>query len=243
MSTGTDLGSVPRFSSREPEEQYRPIAPMAVVSLGLGILSILAFGGPAFWFLPAIAFIISGITSYRLERAKHEYAGQVLAKAGLLISLIAGAGAVTQHYVRWGILRSEALEEANNFLDDLLTNRAPDAFFLTNPPISRVGLEGSPEDLISRNKQAYRDFLRKPIVKELGGKLDQTQVTLLETVPVGQERGYDVIFVRYALEVGDNVLECSLQLQGSVAYSGEWSGRQWYVSATHLVPKSEAPKP
>src|SRR4051812_22500730 len=100
MSSERPLPTGVFSESDDPALIYKPISAMAVISLLLGLGALGAFFSWGLWLVPPIALIVAGMTSRRLEQARDEYAGQVLAKFGLLLAVISIAGAPTIYFTK-----------------------------------------------------------------------------------------------------------------------------------------------
>lgn len=258
-NAGLTPGGPRRMSSVDSELSrqgaYRPVATLAVVSLIGGLASFLAFLHPYFWVLPPVALLIAARTSQQLEKARLEYAGQLLAKIAILLALIAGIGSVTRYLTTWLLLTREARAMANSFLDEVLVGEYKQAFVLTRPPLERAGLEGQPDQVIMRSGEHYRNFLTEPLITTFAGKLADTQVTYVEVKGYGEAGGYHTAQVVYRLTLDTpqkpaappaeddgipsatadrQVYEVTIYLKGATAQNAEWEGRQWFVSGSPL---------
>lgn len=237
MSTETDPNRSKRplatgISTPDPAVQYRPVSVLAVVALALSLLTPLAFAHPYFWILPPVAFVTSVLVSRGLERVKEAYAGQLLAKMAIVLSLLTGVGSITRYGIERAILTREARSIANEFLDDVLANQLKAAFALTLPPYRRANMERDYDQLIARNGDNLRQFLASPIVLQFAGAAAETQVTYLGVGFYGYERGFQVIGLDYRFTLSDKESYLVKVLaRGGVAAGGEWQGRAWYVSS------------
>lgn len=233
MSTGIDRGRVGIQPPPEPDGVYRPISAMAVLSLVLGTLSLLAFVAPVFWFLPVITLLIAAITSRGLEQARREYAGQLLAQFGIVLSLISLVGAPTRYYTQKVIITNEAQQVADVFLDLILADRVKEAFVHTVFPSERAGMEQQPDNLIVRQGNKYRTFVNENnVVSTLVGKLAEAQVTKVGPVLYGYERGFFEVFIKYIVALPEKEWDVVVKLRGGEAGGREWEGRQWYVETS-----------
>lgn len=233
MSSGPEA-ETRSFSSLEPEAAYRPISQMAVVSFVFAILSLLAFAWPVFWVLPVIALIVSVMTSNNLEQARREYAGQLLAKAAVAISLCALVAAPTQFLLTRTIITREARRQlGDRFLDLILANRPKEAFTYTLPPTSR-GASSNPDELIVRASERYREFLNQDAWNRFANKLADAQVTFMGTTGYGYSEGYYVVGLQYRIAMDDKVYNVGMIAKGGEALQGEWAGRQWFVDTCRV---------
>lgn len=224
---------------------------MAVICFCLSLLTPFAFAHYYFWVLPAFVLPLSIWTSVRIERARAEYAGQLLAKMAIVISLASGIGAGTKYAIEWTILTREARRECDRFLDLVLANRLKQAFVMTLPPHRRADMENDVDQLIQRNSDAHRKFLMSPIVEHFAGKAADVQVTFRSFGGFVYDKGFHVVGLHYHFTLDDKqVYRVGIAAQGGVAPAGEWQGRQWYVSSPMVEPvtllpdgSEEKPKP
>ena len=224
------------MSSREPEVSYRPIAQMAVVSFVVGVLSLLAFASPLFWVLPLIGLVVAGLTSRRLERARREYAGQLLAKTAVFLALIAAVGAPTRFTIEWFILTREAKAQANQLLDFVLAGRIKEAFYQSTSPLNRASAKDSLDQLIVRAGDTYREFLDGELVKTFNRQGKEAQVTCLGATGYGSEQGFTVVVLSYRIALPERTYNVGIVMKGGIARSNEWQGRQWYAYTTGVAP-------
>lgn len=236
MTSGSGAPPAPGFTSEETEI-YRPISQMAVFSMVLGVLSFLAFSSWYFWPIPVAALVVACQTSFRLERARREYAGQFLAKAAIVLSLIAGIGSVTHHYTQRVLIEREAHQFANEYLDLVLLNKIKDAYVMSIHPLQRSGLEDSPDQMIIRGGDAYRDYVKgDPVILDLSGKGAEAQVTFDRIMGYGYDEGHFYVDMVYEIQLGDETKQVHLRVRGATAVGGEWQGRKWHVMDSAIRP-------
>jgi hypothetical protein len=244
MSTGAERSQNPtRFSPVEPDLGYRPISPLAVVSLVFGFAALLAFIRPELWFLAIVGLLVAARGSYKLERVRQEYAGQLAAKTGLLLSLFATIAAPTRYFTQRFIVCREAKLAANEFVDLILANEIKRAFFLTATPWQRlqdVETQTNEADdeligqTIARSGERYRMFLYDPMRDRLGGRGADAQVTHLGVVEYGYAREEFRVVIHYSISLDGRNLGLMIGLRGAASHGGEWKGRQWYVERWEL---------
>ncbi|MGL4465047.1 MAG: hypothetical protein ACRDD1_00070 [Planctomycetia bacterium] len=216
------------------ETAYRPISRLAIISGLFALASLLSFADPIFWFIPVAAFAVSVTSSRFLDKAKQEYAGQLLAKLAVLVSLAAGIGSITRYSIEYVILTTEARAYANEFVDDVLSNRPKEAFAKTVAPLNRSGMEDALDQLIVRQGPSYREFLGAAFPLTFRGKGAETQVTILGMSEYAYNSGFHDVKVSYRLVLGEQSYDATMTLKGGVAAAGEWKGRQWYIQYTEL---------
>ncbi len=140
------------------EESYRPISPLAIVGLGLGLLSVVTwFDFP--WlllFLPLPGLIISMIARRRIRHSEGTLAGEWVAAAGIALCLINGLGWVTMHLTKGEIIRREAKQFAEGWFAKLRESKEPaaEAFLDTVSPRDRqVNLD--PDDMLKSLRGSF----------------------------------------------------------------------------------------
>lgn len=223
------------LSSRDTEATYRPVSQTAVVALIFGIVSLSSFVGPPFWASAGIALVFCAWTSYKLERAREEYAGQFICKAGAVLSLVSLVAAPTRYYTQKWIVTREAVVVANEFVDFVLANRIRQAFYLTLSPFQKTGADESKtedqhiDDAISRAGERYRMFLTNPLRSQFGGRGADAQVTYLGAIGYGYSGGMYDLALHYKIGLDGREPHVLVFVKGAAAGQGEWQGRQWYV--------------
>ncbi len=138
------------------EESYRPISPLAIVGLGLGLLSVVIwFDFP--WlllFLPLPGLIISMIARRRIRRSEGTQAGEWVAAAGIALCLINGLGWVTMHLTKGEIVRREAKQFAEGWFAKLREGKEAEAFLdIVSPRDRQVALD--PEDMLKSLRGSF----------------------------------------------------------------------------------------
>src|SRR5262245_55533638 len=113
MTTATPTQSQPHLPDEKPLAEYRSVAPLAVLAVGLGIASSLILTTPLLAPL-AVAGIVVGIAASRSIRASgDQLAGRSVAVAGLcLATFFLGIG-LTRHLARQSVLEQKGREMAD----------------------------------------------------------------------------------------------------------------------------------
>lgn len=231
--------SEPPVFSTEPIETYRPMSTMAVVSIVLAVLSLGAFATIKMLVVTAFALVLSIVTSIRLERAKSEYAGQLLARLAAVLAVVSLFGSVTKYGVEWAILTREAHRVADQFLDEVLAFQVKRAFYWRMPPWGRPADEDAKglDELLIRNGPAYRDFVNSPLVAKLGGKVADAQVTYAGVETYGYDTLYHVS-LQYVVNLDGADYLVHLWLQGTANLSPEEKSRRWFIHQMAIEPKT-----
>jgi hypothetical protein len=241
MSTQSPFPSGAFSGSDDPASTYKPISPMAVTSLVLGVASLGAFFSGVLWIIPPIAVVVAGMTSRRLEQARDEYAGQFAAKFGALLAVIALCGAPTIYYTKRFILGRESRVVADAFVDLILENKLKTAFAKTARPDIQASANDDADRILDRmGREPYQAFIGSPPVGLFGGKGADIQVTHSGLWYVGEEKGIERVVHVYILTVFNEKNEqaglFTLPVVVSGAISPEWTGRRWMIETYHAEP-------
>jgi len=241
MSTQSPLPSGLFSEGDDPALTYKPISPMSVVSLLLGIAAVGAFFSGYMWAVPPVALVVAGLTSRRLEQARDEYAGQFLAKLGLLLSVIALVGAPTIHFTKRFILGRESREVADRFLDLILENKIKQAYALT----ARLDIQASAQDDADEiqkrmGREPYMQFVQNSAVQYFQGKGADCQVTHQRFVYEGRDKGVEKVVHMYVINIYNQANEIGGTFSYFMVLSGavgsEWQGRRWMVESYQTDP-------
>lgn len=242
MTAETELPSRP-LSFQEPEALYRPIAQVAVIAMVFSLLSLLAFAHLYFWAIPPFALVFSLWSSRWVEKARREYAGQLLAKGALFLSVLSLFGAPTKYFTERVLFTREAKAFCDQYLDRILEHDLIMGFVSTVAPwqAPRQMDQASLDSFISRSTQAYRRFTNSAPVEILKGKLNETQVTYLGAPGFGFNKGFYYVALQYRFDVDGQLFEGTFLAKGNTAVDNEWKGRKWYISDANLTPIQASP--
>lgn len=239
--------AAPALRAVEPQAVYRPVSTLAVVSLTLGILSLLAFTHLYFLAIPLFALPLGGWTAYQLHRARGEYAGVMLAQTGVFLSTVALFGSVTKSTIEWVIVTREARQFSDQFLDQILAFNAKQAYLLKVSPVTRPAdpTPAAVDELIVRNGTNYRGFLSDPLFATLAGKAAEAQVTYLGVGGFAYQSSFYEVGLAYRIDVDGQLYDVRLLAKGSSEVSPERRGRQWYIDEMQISryqrPEQNAP--
>lgn len=238
----TSPSSMPALSSREPEVSFRPVSTLAVISVVVSLSSWSAFASPWLWGAPVVALLVSVYSIWTLERARREYAGQLLAKLAAALALAAAIGAPTRYGIERLLIVQEAHVVANTYLDLILANRPKEAFVWLLEPISRAGMEDQVDQLIVRAANQYRGFLESQEYTHLGGRGAVAQVTSLPHDRYSYFTGYYQVYMPYVVHLDDTNtdVDVGIWLRGGTAPDEEWEGRQWFITQVSAWPRPAA---
>lgn len=241
MSTQSPLSSGLAPQTDDSELAYKPISPMSVVSLIFGIIGLGAFFSGYLWLVPPVALVVAGLTSRRLEQAREEYAGQLLAKLGLLLAVVALVGAPTIHFTKRFLLGRETRAVADRFMDLILENKIKEAYALT----ARLDIQASAQDDADEiqkrmGREPYLQFLQSSGVQSFQGKGADAQVNHHRFVYEGRDKGVEKVVHFYVVNLYNQANEIggtySMLLVLSGGVGPDWQGRKWMIEAHEAAP-------
>jgi hypothetical protein len=170
MSASTSTKPETLRPDDQPLAHYRPIAPLAVVSVALGVASALILATPLLAPLP-IAALVTGIAALRsIRRSQNEYAGQSVAIAGLcLATFFLGLG-FTRHLARQSQLELRGREMADIFVGLLQDGKPQEAHQFRLSPSQRITSPAAIAEHYEKNAEAAKElqtFIGSTGIKEL----------------------------------------------------------------------------
>ena len=136
------------------EDVYRPVSILAIVGLGLGLISPLVWlvDSTAFaLFLPLPGLVISAVARYRIRHSDGTLAGAGVAAAGLVLSMVVAVSWITVDLTTYLIIRTESQSFLEQWLASARRGEEVETFLATLSPETRKDVK--PED---RNPQSLR---------------------------------------------------------------------------------------
>jgi hypothetical protein len=205
----SDAPSPPRPVFDAPADdviRYRAVSGLAVAGLLMGLASPLALLGLPGWLVPAGGALLNGLALARIARAGPALIGRKAALAGLGLSLLFAAAAVSRWYVANRLLRNEAMRFAAVWFDALRRGNSQRAFQLTLDPAHRWPSGEDPRNFDRDNPRRHEQFqryLRQPPVPTLLALGPKAQVRLCEAADLGQQDGHPWVQLTYAVTCDD----------------------------------------
>ncbi|RIK74312.1 MAG: hypothetical protein DCC67_16720 [Planctomycetota bacterium] len=111
----------------EEDVAYRQVSPAAVVALVLGVGSLVALVGPAFFLVPVAAVGVALLALGRIRRSGGALAGEGLARLAIALAIACTAAALVRQSVRDNLMQRQAVQTAQEWLDRLAKGRIKDA--------------------------------------------------------------------------------------------------------------------
>jgi len=186
----------------EPElASYRPLSVLAMVALGLGLLSVTALPYPVLLTIPVSGVVVAVLAMWRIDRAEQPMLGRRLAVAGLWLSVVYLIAAPTSWLTREYWLTTRAKHLAEEFLDLVQTEpaRAYRLMYRSHEkrPPPPTGPHGEKPEPAEKPKSDFEQFLDDKVVAtliRLGAK-QRRQFIHREVVP--EQGGRQSIYVTY----------------------------------------------
>jgi len=146
-----------RVASDDDLGLYRSLSTPAVISLILGLLSLLSFAPTNLflWIIPPAAIVTGLIALRQITSAPDVWTGVRLAQLGIALAVVCAAGAVGERYYNSSRIARHGKAVADRFMDKLKAGEIESAFWLT---MSREGrreaenlkMDNLPEQLLER---------------------------------------------------------------------------------------------
>ena len=148
---------------------YRPVSPLAIVGLLVGLLSVVAFVHPSLWCLPVLGAALCCLALRRMAVAETPQIGRRAALIGLTLSLLFGATASTRLAVYYCQLRAEARHLGKQWFEALHDRDPYRADQFTLPPDLRLKPEDDPVARYAERDHRSRlsEEIEKPAMRML----------------------------------------------------------------------------
>jgi len=106
------------FSTSDESDlvQYRQVSPLAIIGLILGLLSPAALAHPLLWLVPACGAIVCIAALVSISLREEEISGRQMATWGLVLALFFGSWSVGQVTLRGYVIRWQARQLADHWL-------------------------------------------------------------------------------------------------------------------------------
>ena len=221
-----------RVASDDDLGLYRSINTLAVLSLILGLLSILAFAPTDLflWIVPPAAIVTGLIALRQITSAPEVWTGNRLAQLGIGLAVVCAGGAVGGKYYTSARIARYGRAVADRFMDKLKRGEIEAAFWLTIPREQRKTIEGKTvEQLPSQVLERYGGFYTE--IETRAATFARSDVTIeFEGVEnTASDRGTEFASVVYRIHSpqGDSrVLIVAVSMLSSETNEPTWMIRQ-----------------
>jgi hypothetical protein len=184
----------------QPLAQYRSVAPLAVASVILGIVSSLILTTPLLAPLP-VAGLVAGIAALRsIRRSGEQLAGRSVAIAGLcLATFFLGLG-LARHLARQSSLEQRATEMADVFLRLVEENKVQQAHQFRVSPALRITAPGALVEHYEKNAEAAKElqgFVGSAVVKDIIARGKDADIRFESVASATHEGQADMLILKY----------------------------------------------
>lgn len=224
----------------EPLDGYRAVSGLAITSLLLGSISIVAMIHPVLWVLPLAGMVAAWWALRQIAFGSPPLLGRKAALVGLTLSLIFGLSGPIQYWAHRRALRAEALEIADEWFTAWRENRPDYAVRLTRHSTSKSG-RARPPLADATNREQILGSVRKTVHEqpaELLLKLGkQARVRLFQHDSVWWDESTEGVRDVYVVTVGKGSDAVSFFIRLSLLRSqdlatGEW---QWQITKHDFI--------
>jgi len=184
-----------------PLAQYRSVAPLAVASVILGIISALILTTPLLAPLP-VAALVAGIAALRsIHRSGEQLAGRSVAVAGLcLATFFLGLG-LARHLARQSSLEQRGREMADVFFRLLEENHPQQAHQFRVTPALRITAPEAIAEHYEKNGEAAKElqgFVSSTVVKDVISRGKEADVRFESVSSATHEGQTDMLILKYS---------------------------------------------
>ena len=208
----------------------RTLSTFAVLSLILGVLSILAFAPTNLflWVIPPAAIVTGLIALRQISSAPEVWTGSRLAQLGIGLAVVCVGGAIGGKYYTAARIARYGRATADRFMDKLKGGDVEAAFWLTMPREQRQRIESkSVEELPAEVLERYGSFRGE--VNPHAATLASSDVTVefegVEDANSDQGTEYASVVYRIHSPKGDS----RILIVASSMYSPETHEQTWFI--------------
>lgn len=219
--------------------EYRSIASLAFVSLGLGLGSVIILLTPLLAPLP-VGGIAAGIAALRaIRKSRGELAGSAIAIAGLSLSMFFLGMGLTRHLGRQGTLEQRGREMASVFLDLLMEGRVKEAHQFRQSPTTRITSPEAIAEHYEKNKEAAQEletFNNTAGVKDLVRRGKEADVQYESLHSATRDGKTDMLVLRYSYLPESNAERKPLWIFINRRYDEGSKRHQWDIGGIQNTP-------
>jgi hypothetical protein len=207
MSAPTTTTSHPLLPDEQPVATYRSIAPLAVITVLLGVASALILTSPLLAPIP-VAAVVVGIAALRaIRHSAGQLAGRVPAIVGLCLATFFLGFGLSRHLNRQVELERQALRMAGAFLQLLQEGRVQEAHQYRLTPSMRITATEALAEHYEKNLEAAKElqtFAASTGIKELIARGAKADCRYESVASASRDRETDMLILKYTyLPVSD----------------------------------------
>jgi hypothetical protein len=203
MTAPTVSPPQPHLSDEQPVAQYRSIAPLAVVSVGLGIASALILTTPLLAPLPVAGMVVAIAALRSISASGGQLAGRAMAIGGLCLATFFLGFGLSRHLARQAILEQRAHEMADVFLSLLQEGRSKEAHQFRQSPSVRITAPEAIAEHYEKNAEAAKElqgFVTSEGVKELIARGRDVNLQFESVTSATRDGQTDTLLLKYTYQ-------------------------------------------
>jgi hypothetical protein len=205
MTASTATPRQPLRADEQALSQYRSVAPLAIVAVGLGVASALILTTPLLAPIPVAAIVVAIAALRAISASSNQLAGRALAVVGLcLATFFLGLG-LSRHLYRQTMLEVRAREMADTFVGLLEDGKAKQAHQFRQSPALRITAPEAIAEHYEKNQEAAKElqgFVSSPGIKELIARSRQADARFEEFVSAARDGQTDMLVLKYSYDAG-----------------------------------------
>ena len=183
-------------------EGYRPLSALALVAVGLAVLSLISLLDEFFGFLALLSMVVAGAALRRIHASDPPMLGRRLAQFALAVSLISAVGGVTNSYAYRLFLDQEARQIGETWFDWQLNGHTELALTLLGVKLDEPDTSSQAArtpGAVDPKVQIVEQYLNRPEVKLLLDVGRSAQVRYYDTETVERKNDMETVQQNYAV--------------------------------------------
>jgi hypothetical protein len=240
MSASTATKSQSLWPDEQPLEQYRSIAPLAIVTVGLGVASALILTTPLLAPLP-VAAIVAGIAALRsIQSSGGQLAGRAPAIAGLCLATFFLGFGLSRHLARQSALEQRGREMADVFLRLLQEGKSQEAHQFRLSPSLRITAPEAIAEHYEKNVEAAKElqtFASSTGIKDLIVRGREADVQFVGVSSASRDGQTDMLVLKYSyVPAGEQAERQFLWLHINRKYDESTKRHEWEIGGIQNTP-------
>jgi len=226
--------------------EYRSVSRMAVVSLFLGIASILALFHPLSWLIPVVAVLVSFLALRSTASPEKALDGRKAALAGLFLALFFGVAAIGY----WALERQVAVRQSRQFVDRFLeilesgdyakAVECTQSFQYRQPETVPLAEFYAQDESASK---LLKGFLEKDVVREIIASEEDADIEFVRVEIIDRPRYGVLCWMRYRITKPDDSSTDFFVAVSRKINPDSASGRpHWFLQSIDLAKEAEQPE-
>ena len=241
---GANSSSI-RVTSDDDLGRYRSLSTFAVLSLILGLLSILSFAPTTLflWIMPPAAIVTGLVALRQISSAPDVWTGRRLAQLGIGLAVVCAASSVGGRYYTSARIARHGKIVTDRFVDKLKKGEIEAAFWLTVPREQRKTIEGKRiDELPAQVLEKYASFRAEiePHAATLAGSDVLVEFESIEKAETEGTSEFATVVYRIHSSRGDShVLIVAFSVPSPETHEPTWMIRDHkfaYTSGTYEPP-------